>query len=74
MINKDRLYLEPEGAFTLLENPAVNFFLFGAGLHVGGELSDVIVFWSVVLVQYLDRELGVARHVLDLPELVPYGL
>ena len=52
----------------------LNFLLLGTGLHVCRELADIVVLRSVVLVQHLDPEFGVTRHILDLPEFVPYGL
>lgn len=67
-------YLEPESTFAFLENTTEDLFLFGTGFNVRRKPADIIVFRSVVLVQYLNLELCVTGHVLDPPELVPYGL
>jgi len=52
----------------------LDFLLLGARLYVRRELADVIVFRSVVLIEYSNSELRVTRHVLDFPEFVPHGL
>lgn len=67
-------YLEPEYASISFEKLTVDFLLLGAGLYVRREPADVIVFRSVILIQHLNLELRVTRHVLDFPEFVPHGL
>ena len=67
-------YLEPEYTSTSFENVTVYFLLLGAGMYVRRELADIIVFRSVVLIQHLNPELRVTRHVLNFPEFVPHGL
>ena len=51
----------------------LDFLLLGTGMYVGREFADIIVLGSVVLVQHSNPELRATRHVLDIPEFVPYG-
>jgi len=72
---EENSHLEPECTSTSFENMTLDFLVLGTRLYVRRELADVIVFRrSVVLIQHLNPELGVTRHVLDFPEFIPHGL
>lgn len=67
-------YLEPERPSIFFENMTLDFLLLGTRLYVRREFADIIIFRSVVLIQYLNPELRITRHVPDFPKLVPHGL